>query len=135
MEQKVFDVDNLINEIYNEFSWVFADNIKYIKLVNIILKQKNTNELQEENERLKTELAEKDKQLQNAIVPKFEYDEECVVIFMGSYYFHRYIAPIDNKRSITQPYNDIEEHCYIDNEDIFATKSEAEEALKKIGGK
>jgi hypothetical protein len=141
MEQKVFDVDNLINEIYNEFSWVFADNKKYIKLVNII--QKNINELQEENERLKTELAELK---QNAIVPKFKvgdevwflYDEnddnnftimhkKVMAFTCGTYdYLHFEYAMSDDGTQDTIWYG------YINEKFIFATKSEAEEALKKL---
>ena len=132
MEQKVFDVDNLINEIYNEFSWVFADNKKYIKLVNII--QKNINELQEENERLKTELAELK---QNAIVPKFKIGDKFYYITENNKIDERLICQIKISKDFISYIDTLGVEWYCDKNDvvsssIFTTPQEAEQLQAKL---
>ena len=80
---------------------------------------------------LEQELAElKEK----AIVPKFKFDEECVVIMFGSYHFHRFIAQVKDDLCLTQPYNDTEEWYYVKPEMVFKTLEEAQAKLKEIQG-
>ena len=78
---------------------------------------------------LEQELAElKEK----AILPKFKFDEECVVIMSGSYHFHRFIAQVKDDLCLTQPYNDTEEWYYVKPEMVFKTLEEAREKLKEL---
>ena len=78
---------------------------------------------------LEQELAElKEK----AIVPRFKFDEECVVIMFGSYHFHRFIAQVKDDLCLTQPYNDTEEWYYVKPEMVFKTLEEAQAKLKEI---
>ncbi len=80
---------------------------------------------------LEQELAElKEK----AIVPRFKFDEECVVIMFGSYHFHRFIAQVKDDLCLTQPYNDTEEWYYVKPEMMFKTLEEAQAKLKEIQG-
>ena len=81
--------------------------------------------------KLEQELAElKEK----AIVPRFKFDEECVVIMFGSYHFHRFIAQVKDDLCLTQPYNDTEEWYYVKPEMVFKTLEEAQEKLKEMKG-
>ena len=92
---------------------------------------KTANELIEIKHKLEQELAElKEK----AIVPRFKFDEECVVIMFGSYHFHRFIAQVKDDLCLTQPYNDTEEWYYVKPEMVFKTLEEAQEKLKEIQG-
>lgn len=98
-----------------------------------------------DNERILRENWEKDdkiKQLEQelaeikekAIVPRFEFDEECVVIMFGSYHFHRFIAQVKDDLCLTQPYNDTEELYYVKPEMVFKTLEEAQDKLKEMQG-
>ena len=69
---------------------------------------------------------------ENAIVPRFKFDEECVVIMFGSYHFHRFIAQVKDDLCLTQPYNDTEEWYYVKPEMVFKTLEEAQAKLKEI---
>ena len=80
---------------------------------------------------LEQELAElKEK----AIMPRFKFDEECVVIMFGSYHFHRFIAQVKDDLCLTQSYNDTEEWYYVKPEMVFKTLEEAQDKLKEIQG-
>ena len=92
---------------------------------------KTANELIEIKHKLEQELAElKEK----AIVPRFKFDEECVVIMFGSYHFHRFIAQVKDDLCLTQPYDDTEEWYYVKPEMVFKTLEEAQAKLKEIQG-
>ena len=92
---------------------------------------KTANELIEIKHKLEQELAElKEK----AIVPKFKFDEECVVIMFGSYHFHRFIAQVKDDLCLTQPYNDTEEWYYVKPEMVCKTLEEAQDKLKEMNG-
>ena len=88
-----------------------------------------------EDEKCKT-IKELNKQLaglkEKAIVPRFKFDEECVVIMFGSYHFHRFIAQVKDDLCLTQPYNDTEEWYYVKPEMVFKTLEEAQAKLKEI---
>ena len=71
---------------------------------------------------------------EKAIVPRFKFDEECVVIMFGSYHFHRFIAQVKDDLCLTQPYNDTEEWYYVKPEMVFKTLEEAQAKLKEIQG-
>lgn len=79
-------------------------------------------------------IAELEEQMKNAIVPKFKFDEECVVIMFGSYHFHRFIAQVKDDLCLTQPYNDIEAYYYVKPEMVFKTLEEAKAKLKELQG-
>lgn len=81
--------------------------------------------------RLEQELAEIK---ENAIMPRFKFNEECVVIMFGSYHFHRFIAQVKDDLCLTQPYNDTEEWYYVKPEMVFKTLEEAQAKLKEIQG-
>ena len=101
------------------------------KLKNITEEVENNFVHGQDYEKLKQELAElKEK----AIVPKFKYNEECVVIMFGSYHFHRFIAQVKDDLCLTQPYNDTEEWYYVKPEMVFKTLEEAQAKLKEIQG-
>ena len=88
-------------------------------------------EKDEEINQLKQELAELKEKV---IVPRFKFDEECVVIMFGSYHFHRFIAQVKDDLCLTQPYNDTEEWYYVKPEMVFKTLEEAQAKLKEIQG-
>lgn len=71
---------------------------------------------------------------EKAIVPRFKFDEECVVIMFGSYHFHRFIAQVKDDLCLTQPYNDTEEWYYVKPEMVFKTLEEAQAKLKEMSG-
>ena len=101
------------------------------KLKNITEEVENNFVHGQDYEKLKQELAElKEK----AILPKFKYNEECVVIMFGSYHFHRFIAQVKDDLCLTQPYNDTEEWYYVKPEMVFKTLEEAQAKLKEIQG-
>lgn len=82
-------------------------------------------------EKLEQQLAELKKKV---IVPRFKFDEECVVIMFGSYHFHRFIAQVKDDLCLTQPYNDTEEWYYVKPEMVFKTLEEAQAELKELKG-
>lgn len=91
---------------------------------NWFICEKQTFELEQELAELK----------EKAIVPRFKFDEECVVIMFGSYHFHRFIAQVKDDLCLTQPYNDTEEWYYVKPEMVFKTLEEAQAKLKEIQG-
>ena len=105
--------------------------ITYVYGVNLEEHEKVIEKQQKRIAELEQELAElKEK----AIVPRFKFDEECVVIMFGSYHFHRFIAQVKDDLCLTQPYNDTEEWYYVKPEMVFKTLEEAQEKLKEMNG-
>ena len=117
---------------YYVAEFMFADNKRIAELEkDLEFTTKTANELIEIKHKLEQELAElKEK----AIVPKFKFDEECVVIMFGSYHFHRFIAQVKDDLCLTQPYNDTEEWYYVKPEMVFKTLEEAQDKLKEMNG-
>ena len=117
---------------YYVAEFMFADNKRIAELEkDLEFTTKTANELIEIKHKLEQELAElKEK----AIVPRFKFDEECVVIMFGSYHFHRFIAQVKDDLCLTQPYNDTEEWYYVKPEMVFKTLEEAQDKLKEIQG-
>ena len=124
--------ENLRSYILNSFSE--NDREKFLKecckgkLFDNVLKTFKPAISNIELEQELTELKEK------AIVPRFKFDEECVVIMFGSYHFHRFIAQVKDDLCLTQPYNDTEEWYYVKPEMVFKTLEEAQEKLKEMNG-
>ena len=117
------DIDILAMKIYEKYVAKLEQDLEFTT--------KTANELIEIKHKLEQELAElKEK----AIVPKFKFDEECVVIMFGSYHFHRFIAQVKDDLCLTQPYNDTEEWYYVKPEMVFKTLEEAQAKLKEIQG-
>jgi len=136
MEQKEL---NAISDLFK------SEYDKLLKEINdkLTFAYENADKLLEENNRLKTELAELK---QNSIVPKFKVGDEVWFLYdenddnkykiyckkvmafnCGTYdYLHFEYAMSDDGTQDTIWYG------YINEKFIFATKSEAEEALKKL---
>lgn len=89
------------------------------------------NDLQEENTRLKAELAEKDRLLENAILPKFNKGEECYAFTDHCAYFSNDKVNILDIELKYKCKNDLEQIIYCENS-LYKTFEQAEEALKKL---
>ena len=118
-------------ERFEVFGNIIKDNEDIPALLNNYQATVRLNELNDKVKELEQELAElKEK----AIVPRFKFDEECVVIMFGSYHFHRFIAQVKDDLCLTQPYNDTEEWYYVKPEMMFKTLEKAQAKLKEIEG-
>ncbi len=111
-----------------------SENLLLNKSKNLLLAN-GVRFLKEKNNRLEQELAELK---QKAIVPKFNYEQEIffidyninqivsATILSFDYYDKRYLARLKCFQ---------EEQVWVYEEDIFATREEAEQKLAEIGGK
>lgn len=105
------------------------DEAHYEQLRGVCLSYRNDAErLQQENEQLKQQLAEKDKQLENAIVPKFKVGD--VLWYIRCDKVEKFI--VYEARCDCVFYYVNEDGVDVDEYKLFATKQEAEEALKKL---
>lgn len=124
-------------EQIREYLNVLNDD-RYSKHFNISLKR----ELREKDQRiaeLEKQLAEKDKMLENAIVPKFKVGQEVWVIGFIENKYGAFQEPISKTVTATIQRLDGFDYCELNEEgnfycdlDVFATEQEAQQELKEL---